>query len=126
MCGQSGENETQCSVCGWLGNSRLLAPLPAVLVKLQNEHESILEQSRTLLKSVEGTTRTSHKKGTVSRNLTVRYFAGLKKLVTEHQREEERILIPIVDKYLGCNVSESLRHEHTEISAATKQQANPS
>lgn len=121
MCGHSGENETQCSVCGWLGNSRLSAPLPAVLVKLQNEHESILEQSRTLLKSVEGTTRTSHKKVTVSRNLTVRYFARLTKLVTEHQSEEEQVLIPIVDKYLGWNASESLRHEHREISAALRQ-----
>ena len=35
--------------------------------------------------------------------------------MAEHQREEERVLIPIVDRYIDTKASETMRREHTEI-----------
>jgi hemerythrin-like domain-containing protein len=120
-CAHTDEKEMGCPSCGWLESSRPPVPIPAALTKLQKEHESILKQNRTLLKSLRGDIRTSHEKGGVSKNLTHPKLARLMKLVTEHQREEERVLIPFVDKYLDSNASESIRCQHTEMSKALRQ-----
>ena len=86
-------------------------PLPATLRKLQKEHDTILNRSRTLLESMK---RTGNKE--LSKTMVVRDFTHLKKLVNEHQMKEEKILIPIVDKYLDTKASESIRSEHKELS----------
>src|SRR5208283_2125712 len=86
-------------------------PLPATLRKLQNEHDTILNQSRTLLESMK---RTGNKE--LSKTMTVRDLTRLKNLVNEHQMKEEQILIPIVDRYLDTKASESIRREHKELS----------
>jgi hemerythrin-like domain-containing protein len=119
-CAHSSEEEMGCPICLWLESSRPLVRIPA-LTKLQKEHESILKQSRSLLKSLLGDARTVHKKGAVSKNLTPLKSARLMRLVTEQQREEERVLIPFVDKYLDSNASESIRCEHTEMSRTLRQ-----
>ena len=91
-------------------------PLPATLRKLQKEHDTILNRSRTLLESMK---RTGNKE--LSKTMAVRDFTHLKKLVNEHQMKEEQILIPIVDKYLDTKASESIRHEHKELSEVLRQ-----
>lgn len=53
--------------------------------------------------------------------MAVRDLAYLKKLVTEHQMKEEQNLIPIVDRYLDTKASESIRHEHKELSEMLRQ-----
>ena len=52
---------------------------------------------------------------------TLQNLARLNKLVTEHQKEEERILIPILNKYLDSNASESMRVQNEEVSVALRQ-----
>ena len=43
------------------------------------------------------------------------HLARLERLVTEHQKEEERILLPIVEKYLDSHASKSIHREHMEM-----------
>jgi len=43
------------------------------------------------------------------------HLARLERLVTQHQKEEERILIPIVDRYLDSHASKSIHREHLEM-----------
>jgi len=107
------ESESGCLVCGRSLNASV--PLPTALAKLQNQHESILHQIRIFVRNVKGATGPRGKNSHASRNLESRYFIRLRKLVAEHQREEERVLIPIVDKYIDTKTSETMRREHTEI-----------
>ena len=103
------EDESSCHVCSALpGMSRIpLVRVPSVILKLQKEHESILQQSRTLL-SAKGKTR-------MVRRMASTQLARLERLVTQHQKEEERILIPIVDRYLDSHASKSIHREHLEM-----------
>lgn len=117
ICGVS-ESESGCLVCGRSLNAPV--PFPTALAKLQNQHESILHQIRVFVRNVKGTTGPRGKNSHASKNLKTRfvktrYFIRLRKLVAEHQREEERVLIPIVDKYIDTKASETMRREHTEI-----------
>jgi hemerythrin-like domain-containing protein len=104
--------EVSCLVCG-SRRSKASVPFLVALAKLQKQHESILQQIRVSLKNLEVPNR--GEKVEASWNLKIRYFARLTKLVAEHRREEERILFPIVDKYLDSSASETIRCEHTEI-----------
>lgn len=47
--------------------------------------------------------------------LTNRSFTRLTTLVDEHQREEERVLAPIVDEYLDSSASKTMYREHKEM-----------
>ena len=107
-------HEASCLVCGSRG-SKASVPFPGALAKLQKQHESILQQTRVFLRNMKRTDRTRSEKGHAPKNLKIHYFTRLTKLVAEHQREEERVLIPIVDKYLDSSASETMRREHTEI-----------
>ncbi len=113
-CGQFND-ETDCSICGWSGSSRRFTPLPASLTKLQKQHESILEITQALLRSVKEKNRTRDTESFMSGSVAIRYCNRLGKLVADHQREEERVLIPIVDRYLDSTASDSIRREHQEI-----------
>jgi len=42
----------------------------------------------------------------------MRRLTRLTELVAQHQREEERLIAPIVDKYLDSSISETIRREH--------------
>ena len=91
-------------------------PPSVTLRKLQKEHETILKRSRTLLERMK---RTGNKE--LSKTMAVRDLTYFKNLVNEHQMKEEQILIPIVDKYLDTKASESIRHEHKELSEVLRQ-----
>jgi hemerythrin-like domain-containing protein len=56
--------------------------------------------------------RTRSENDHASKNLKIHQLTRLTELVAQHQREEERLIAPIVDKYLDSNVSETLRREH--------------
>ncbi len=107
--GHVGEDELSCGLCGaWSGTKRRpLVRVPSMILKLQKEHDNILQQSRLLL-GVRGNAR-------VVRSIASMHLARLERLVTRHQREEERILLPIVDKYLDSHASKSIHHEHMEL-----------
>jgi len=112
--------ETDCAFCGWSGSSRHFTPLPASLTRLQKQHESILEATHALMRSVKENNRTRDSKSFMSGSVTIRYCNLVGKLVADHQREEERVLIPIVDEYLDSTASDSIRREHQEILEAVQ------
>ena len=109
------DNESSCHVCSApSGTNHIpLVRVPPVILKLQKEHESILQQSRTLL-SARGKTR-------MVRSMASMQLARLERLVTQHQKEEERILIPIVDRYLDSHASKSIHREHLEMVKTLRQ-----
>jgi iron-sulfur cluster repair protein YtfE (RIC family) len=94
--------------CEWSGATNIpRMPVPSVILRLQKQHEKILHQNRALLRCAKRNTRIG---ASISTHLT-----RLEKLVTEHQKQEERILIPIVDKYLDSHASKSIRRDNREM-----------
>jgi hemerythrin-like domain-containing protein len=92
----------------------------AQLKKFQNQHESILRKTRIFLESMGGNNQTKGRKNSAAIRLNVRYFTRLMKLLDQHQREEERILSPIVDEYLGFDARENMRREHARMLEALR------
>jgi hemerythrin-like domain-containing protein len=116
-CQHNGE-EAGCPVCGRSAHCKPETSTRSTFGRLEGEHQSILRESHALLKHVQEVARTNPNKSRTDMSRTLRNLARLKKLVTDHQNREERILIPIMAKCLDPNTSESLRREHTQILAA--------
>ena len=114
------KEETDCTICSCSGNSRRFTPLPATLARLQKQHENILEVTGALLRSLKGKNRTIDPKSFMSSNPTIQFSTSVGKLIVEHQREEEHILIPIVDDHLDSIAGDLIRREHQEILEALK------
>jgi len=120
ICGSS-EQEGVCLSCGRRPGSNASAPLPLALVKLQEQHASILQQIQLLRKNGQGTNRTRTEKGHASQNPKIHRLTRLTELIAQHQREEERVLTPIVDKYIDSGISETIRRGHGETWEALQQ-----
>jgi len=91
------------------------APSATSLAKLQQQHESILQQLQFFLRSAENVSETGGEKDQKFNALTIRQFTRLKKLLDKHHTEEERVLTPIVAKYLDSKAGESIRRDHSEL-----------
>jgi hemerythrin-like domain-containing protein len=115
---QHNGDEAGCPVCGRSTHCKPKTSTRSTFGRLEGEHQSILRESHVLLKRVKEVARTNSNKGRTDMSRTLRNLARLNKLVTEHQKREERIIIPIMAKSLDVNASESLRRDHTHILAA--------
>jgi len=110
-CG-SPEQEGICLSCGQRPSSNASVPIPLALARLQEQHANIMQQIQLLRKNVQGPSRTRSQNGHASKNLKIHRLTRLTELVAQHQREEERLIAPIVDKYLDSSISETIRREH--------------
>ena len=95
-------------------------PKPNPFATLYKQHKDILQHIRRYIESKEGYNR-QDKKSCCRSKLGTGSFTRLKKLLADHQREEERILIPIVERCFDPNVCNIMRLEHAHIMQSLKQ-----
>ena len=93
---------------------------PNALSTLYDQHKAILQQIRRYVDS-KGDYKTQGKKSIGRTDRVNGRFTRLKKLLTDHQREEERVLIPIVKRYFDSNACEVMRREHAHIIQSLQQ-----
>jgi len=81
--------------------------------RLQDQHENILQQIRLHLTSKRN--KISDLRDIPHGHLKNGCFIQLRKLLAEHQREEERVLIPIINKCLDSSTCENMRLDHSHM-----------
>ena len=52
---------------------------------------------------------------------SIRYLKALRQLVDRHQKEEEQVLVPIVEEHLDPVASENICREHRQLSKSLEQ-----
>jgi iron-sulfur cluster repair protein YtfE (RIC family) len=114
---------TTCELCGAPRVVNTMARIPKPLLQLQKEHKTILRESRSLLAIVGQITRKAGNRARSAKQ-AARNIAILEKLVVNHLRNEERILLPVMSKYFDSDASKIIHHEHREISGALKEMRN--
>jgi len=89
------------------------------LLILQREHETVLAETRRILSAIKGL---GQMEGGLKRLApeAVIDIEPLMQLLLAHQAREERVLLPIVEKYLDSDASGTIRSEHMHIQAALK------
>jgi iron-sulfur cluster repair protein YtfE (RIC family) len=93
-------------------------PRAKPILKLELEHESILNQSRTLIEAL--THIRGNKDQSVSeRNLT-HHLAKLEQLLSDHFTNEERIVVPVMSEYFDPEAVAAIREEHARLLTTLK------
>jgi len=88
-----------------------------LFVRLHDQHENILRQIQLHL-SKDGDNRIRDRRDIRSGHMTTGSFVQLRKLLAEHQREEERIILPVVNVCLDSSASAAMRREYAHIREA--------
>jgi len=86
------------------------------LDELKKQHELVLAEIRGLMVGL-GKSR-GNSAFAVKVNSS---FSEIESLLRDHQVEEEVVLLPIVNKYLGQDVSRAVRDEHDQIAQGLKE-----
>jgi len=100
------EGRMGCPHVGRQGKGRTFA-------RLQDQHENILRQIRLHLTSKRN--KISDLRDIPHGHLKNGAFIQVRKLLVEHQREEERVLMPIVNKCLDSSTCETMRRDHAHM-----------
>ncbi len=87
------------------------------LYTLQKEHDLILKHSRYLVERLRSSK--NHKRPAPKKDIALR-FATLTRLLETHQKNEERILRPVMSQYLDTEISQIMSEEHAEFSSFLK------
>jgi len=84
---------------------------------LQTEHKNILNQTHDLIEEVRKIAQSNDKSFTSRKNVA-QQFAALKRLLVNHQRNEEHVILPIMLEYFDTEASDVIDDEHAELSMA--------
>jgi hemerythrin-like domain-containing protein len=113
------DDGSTCELCGAPRVVITIARIPKPLLRLQKEHKKILRESQSLL-TIAGQIARKTQNTAGSAKQAARNVAVLERLVVNHLRNEERVLLPIISEYFDSDASKIIHSEHMEISGALK------
>ena len=88
------------------------------LLTLQEEHDVIRRHSHALVEASRQALGNEDRTG--SRESVAHQFAKLQRLLTNHVRNEQRILLPIMAEYFDTEAADEISSEHAELMAGLK------
>ena len=93
-------------------------PRSKPLLTLQEEHGVIRRHSHALVEASRQALGNDDRAG--SGESVAHQFAKLQRLLTNHVRNEQRILLPIMAEYFDTEAADEISSEHAELLAALK------
>ena len=112
-----------CLICRHAETIRLRKKVQNPLLKLQEEHAIIINEIDLLLTTLKGHGRTqARSKKCVAK--TTMHCVRLENLLSKHQMKEERVLVPIIAKYLDTDITAKTINEHRDMSSSLREIKN--